>query len=103
MRSLLILLLLWAGIAQSSEVGNLHPDRLENLVRQDCGACHGMTRKGGLGPDIRAKTLSGRDPADLADVIKNGIPQTAMPPWGPLLSDAEIDWIAEYLLKGPTP
>jgi cytochrome c55X len=101
MRSLLILLLM-AGFAHASEAGKLHPERLENLVKQDCGACHGMTRKGGLGPDIRAQTLAGRDPAILADTIRNGIPQTAMPPWGPLLSDAEIDWIAQYLLKEPT-
>ncbi len=100
MHSLLFLLFM-ASTAQASEVGQVHPDQLENLVRQDCGACHGMTRKGGLGPDIRAQTLSGRDPSDLAEVIKNGIPKTAMPPWGPLLSDAEINWIAQYLLKEP--
>jgi len=101
MRSLLILLLM-ANATQASEIGNVRPAQLENLVKQDCGACHGMTRKGGLGPDIRAQTLAGRNPADLAGIIKNGITKTAMPPWGPLLSDAEINWISEYLLKDST-
>ena len=35
------------------------PAALVNLVRQDCGSCHGMTLKGGLGPDIRPDALLG--------------------------------------------
>jgi cytochrome c55X len=79
------------------------PAALESLVRQDCGSCHGMTLKGGLGPDLRAETLAGRDPADLALVILDGLDGTAMPPWRPLLTEAEADWIARYLLTGAAP
>ena len=40
-------------------------------------------------------------PADvLAEVILDGRPGTAMPPWRPLLSEAEAAWIADYLLNG---
>ncbi len=96
MRSLLAFILvgtpLWAQ----------EPDheRLERLVHQDCGSCHGMTLKGGLGPDLRSETLARYDREALAGVILNGIPGTPMPPWAPLMSDAEALWIAEYLLKG---
>ena len=98
MRSLLLFLIL-ATTAHAGEVSATRATELRHLVEQDCGACHGMTRKGGLGPDIRAQTLEGRDAEGLAQIIKDGIPDTAMPPWGPLLSDEDINWIAEYLLE----
>ena len=62
-----------------------------------------MTLKGGLGPDLRAKTLAHYDPQVLSGVILDGIDGTAMPPWRPLISEAEAQWIADYLLKGDTP
>jgi cytochrome c55X len=73
---------------------------LERLVRQDCGSCHGMTLKGGLGPDLRATRLAGRDKAEIARIILDGVPGTAMPPWRPLLSEGEALWIANYLMSG---
>lgn len=79
------------------------PAALERLVRQDCGACHGMTLRGGLGPDIRPQALTAFDAETLRGVILDGIPETAMPPWRPLISEAEAGWIAEYLLKGERP
>lgn len=71
---------------------------LERLVRQDCGSCHGMTLKGGLGSDLTAETLRGAEPAGLARIILDGVPGTAMPPWRPLLTEGEALWIADYLL-----
>jgi cytochrome c55X len=73
---------------------------LERLVRQDCGSCHGMTLKGGLGSDLRAETLAGTDPETLAIIILDGVPGTPMPPWRPLLTEGEALWIADYLLAG---
>ncbi len=78
----------------------LDAQSLEHFVRHDCGSCHGMSLKGGLGPDIRAEALQKYDPETLGSVIKDGIPGTAMPPWGPLMTESEIDWIVEYLLTG---
>ena len=73
---------------------------LERLVRHDCGSCHGMTLNGGLGPDLRAERLSSVPAEDIASIILDGVPNTAMPAWASLLSKAEAKWIAEYLLKG---
>ena len=75
---------------------------LERLVRQDCGSCHGLTLRGGLGPDIRPEALSHYEPEVLQGVIMDGIPGTPMPPWRPLLTEAEAAWIADYLLNGAT-
>lgn len=80
---------------------DIPPERaaeLTRLVRQDCGSCHGMTLKGGLGSDLRAKALTGMAPDVLAGIILDGVPGTAMPPWRPLLSEGEALWIAQYLL-----
>ena len=70
---------------------------LEHMVVQDCGSCHGLTMKGGLGKPITPEALAGYDPDGLAAIILDGVPGTAMPPWRPLISDAEALWIADYL------
>ncbi|HSF96344.1 MAG TPA: cytochrome c [Thermohalobaculum sp.] len=90
-----------ALIATPALAGGLAPERaaeLERLVRQDCGSCHGMTLKGGLGTALTAETLAGAAPESLAAIILDGIPGTAMPPWRPLLTEGEALWIAQYLL-----
>lgn len=88
------------GPALAADVAPVRAEQLERLVRHDCGSCHGMTLKGGLGPDIGAEKLSGAAPEAIAQIILNGVPDTPMPPWRPLLSDDEALWIANYLLKG---
>jgi protein NirF len=78
--------------AQAAQAGGVSAGRaaeLEQLVRQDCGACHGMTLKGGLGPAINAQRLAGADPEALAQIILDGVPGTPMPPWRPLLSEGD--------------
>ena len=50
-------------------------------LRQDCGSCHGMTLKGGLGPALLPDALAARSENDLAAVILNGVLGTPMPPW----------------------
>lgn len=88
-----------AAVFMSAGAG-LSEDRarsLEMLVRQDCGSCHGMTLKGGLGPDLRADRLSTMPPESLAAIILDGVPGTPMPPWRGLLSEQDAIWIANYL------
>lgn len=70
------------------------------LVRQDCGSCHGLTLKGGLGPPLLPATLQEQSMETLKAVILHGRPGTAMPPWQRFLSDAEAEWIVVNLQKG---
>ncbi len=59
-----------AMAAPAAMADSLDPDALKRLVHQDCGSCHGLTLKGGLGgPDIRAETLEGYDPEVLQFII----------------------------------
>ena len=87
------------ALALAAAVTPQRAAELEHLVLQDCGSCHGLTRKGGLGSPLTAEALAGRDPAGLAAIILDGVPGTAMPPWRPLLTEADAAWIADYLLK----
>ncbi|MCV0426254.1 MAG: cytochrome c [Roseibium sp.] len=98
MRKLLALFLLLSSPVGAEEAAQT--DKLVNLVHQDCGSCHGLTLKGGLGPDIRPQSLSHYDIDTLSTVVLDGIPDTAMPPWRPLMSEADAKKIAEYLLQG---
>ncbi len=87
----------------SAMAGGVTPERasqLSYLVRQDCGACHGMTLKGGLGKPLNPGDLVGVDAATIAEVILDGVPDTPMPPWRGLLSEDEAHWIANALKKG---
>ncbi len=73
---------------------------LTHLVRQDCGSCHGMTLKGGLGRPLLPEALEGLDAAGIAAIILDGVPGTPMPPWRGLLTPEEADWIARKLKEG---
>jgi cytochrome c55X len=78
------------------------PDRakLIDLVRQDCGSCHGLTLKGGLGRPITSEALAGFDADTLALIVLDGLPGTPMPPWRPLITEAEAAAIADILKRG---
>ena len=102
MRSLIALVLLACPVT-GGELPLGRAAELEHLVLQDCGSCHGMTKKGGLGSPLTRDAIGHYDPEILSAVILDGVPGTAMPPWRPLLSEADALWIAQYLLKGTAP
>jgi cytochrome c55X len=82
-----------------AEIGAARAARLEHMLVQDCGSCHGLTRKGGLGSPLTREALAHAAPEGLAMIILDGIPGTAMPPWRGLLTEAEALWMAEHLLS----
>ena len=86
-----------AAFAGTAEIGADKAEALERLVVQDCGSCHGLTLKGGLGTPIHQDRMRHYDREDLRDIILDGVPGTAMPPWRPLITEGEALWIADYL------
>lgn len=94
-----------ACLSATAGLALAEPDRarLADLVTQECGSCHGLTMKGGLGRPLTREAL--RDfPVDLVrDIILDGIPGTPMPPWRPLLSEQEATIIADMLKNGTLP
>ena len=88
------------GTIASADPSAQRQKELRNLLQQDCGACHGLTLGGGLGPALTVQALTGRTREGLAAAIRYGRPGTPMPPWEGLLSDAEVDWLVDAMLKG---
>lgn len=102
MRSLLTLLLpslLLTATPLMAEVTPARAASLEHMIIQDCGSCHGLTLKGGLGKPLTPAALAYAETEGLVAIILDGIPGTAMPRWRPILTEDDALWIANYLLK----
>lgn len=97
MRSLSALLAL--AMPCAADVAPERARELEHMVVQDCGSCHGLTMKGGLGLPLTGAALAGAEPEGLALIILDGVPGTAMPGWRPLITQDEAMWIARYLKR----
>ena len=86
--------------AHSDELGPARQAYLANLLTQDCGSCHGLTMRGGLGPSLLPEALVERDDAALVEAILDGRPGTPMPPWRFELSAQEAAWLVKRLREG---
>ena len=84
----------------AKDLSSARQDELLYMLLQDCGSCHGMTMKGGLGPTLLPDALSERTVEDLTNVILDGVPGQPMPPWRPMLSVEEATWLAHILKTG---
>ncbi len=91
----------------------------QRVYAQHCAVCHGPTGRGNgpaspslhpkprdfTGGVFKFKSTAGAAPPTLPDVratIQHGMPGTSMPAWHDILSDAEIDAVAEYVRRfGP--
>lgn len=71
-----------------------------HMLRQDCGSCHGLSMKGGLGPPLLPAALKDKDAEQLRFVVLHGRRGTPMPPWSRFLTDDEAAWVVELLKNG---
>ncbi len=94
--------LLLAMSAAAADPGAARQQSLIDLLIQDCGSCHGLTLRGGLGPALEPARLEGHTVDSLARIILDG-QGAAMPPWRGMLSVDEARWIAQRLLEGVQP
>lgn len=77
--------------------------QLARWLRDDCGACHGMTLQGGLGSPLTASALAGKPRDSLVATVMQGRPGTAMPPWNLFMTEEEAQWLIDRLLAGKPP
>lgn len=98
--AVLLGLLAGAAVAQEAAPGPERQRELMHLLRHDCGACHGLTLGGGLGPALLPERLAGRREAELVATILEGVPDTPMPPWAGELEPAEAAWLVRRLQQG---
>jgi len=101
-RSILFALSLILSTALNAD-GSISKNRqadIRNLLIQDCGSCHGLTMKGGLGPALLPANLEGKSANFITSTILDGRPGTAMPGWRPLLTNDEARWMTHLLMQG---
>lgn len=91
------------AMAAASELSDQRQAELLHLLKHDCGSCHGLTMKGGLGPALLPRALDGKDDELLIETILDGRPGTPMPPWRFELSAMEAAWIVDMLKAGLAP
>ncbi len=99
-RAILLAALLAGTPGAAAAVDATRQAELTRLVRQDCGSCHGMTLKGGLGKPLLPETLDALAADSIASIILEGVPGQPMPPWKGLLSAEDAGWIAAKLKQG---
>jgi cytochrome c55X len=73
---------------------------LRHLLLHDCGSCHGLTMRGGLGRPLLPDALADKSDEALASIILNGMPGTPMPPWAGELDESEALWLVARLRQG---
>jgi len=105
MKKMLFIISLLATPASFAEIATTavsaaRQNELLYFIRHDCGSCHGMTLKGGLGPALLPETLRGKPKSYLVNTIMEGRQNTAMPPWKSMLSLNEASWITDQLQQG---
>lgn len=90
--------LIWANAM--AEVPHERQEQLLYLLKHDCGSCHGMTLKGGLGPPLLPDAVANKPRELLVNTILYGRTGTPMAPWGRFLSEQEATWLVERLRRG---
>lgn len=75
------------------------------MFRGLCSGCHGGAGRGGKGPDLTdARWIHGDKDADIAKVIREGVPKTTMKKLGESLKEEQIAKLVLYirsLARGP--
>lgn len=97
------LLLITSFLVVSPSLAEVDASRQRELIyllQQDCGSCHGMTLKGGLGPSLLPGALDGKPAELLVLTILEGRANTAMPPWKAMLTHEEAQWMVTQLQQG---
>ena len=91
-----------AGMAATvfSAPDDVRQAELLYLLKHDCGSCHGMTRKGGLGPPLLPDNLDKRPQLLMVNTILDGRPGTPMPPWRGELTEQDARWLVEAMRSG---
>ena len=76
------------------------------VFESKCVACHRADLGGQIGPNLTdAYWIHGATPLNIAKVVRDGIPDKGMPPWGASLSKEEVHGVVAYIVskKGSNP
>lgn len=93
----LLLLIVFSSPCFSADITAQRQQQLQELLKNDCGACHGLTLKGGMGPALLPENLANKPDEFLINTILNGRKGTAMPPWNTFINSDEAAWLVKQL------
>lgn len=88
------------AFARAGELPRERQTEILHLLKHDCGSCHGMTLKGGLGPSLHPTAIGHISDEALVETILNGRPGTPMAPWRISLDENEAGWLVGRLKDG---
>ena len=91
---------LMSTLAHAGEPNSLRQEEILHLLKHDCGSCHGMTMKGGLGPSLHPDAIGDISDEALVDTILNGRPGTPMAPWRISLDAVDAGWLVRRMKEG---
>src|SRR4051812_42035879 len=84
----------WASAAEAL------PNDPAKICAEVCATCHDRTLTGNAGPNLLdAFWNHGDDDASILRSIRQGWPESGMPPFGDTLSEAEIHALVAYIRK----
>jgi cytochrome c55X len=95
----MIFALFFSASVMAGEPSQERQKALQNKLEHDCGSCHGLTLKGGLGPSLLPEALADKTDAFLVQTILKGRKGTPMPPWEAFITEQEALWMVQKLLK----
>ena len=84
----------------STEISQKRQQEILYMLKHDCGSCHGMTLKGGLGPSLKPASINKMSTEQIIATITYGRPNTPMPPWKPFFNLQETRWLTQQLQQG---
>lgn len=72
----------------------------ESQYTSKCASCHGAQLQGLIGPNLADKFwLHGKGSRmDIVKVIRDGVAEKGMPPWGPVMKKDEIYAVSAFIL-----
>lgn len=70
------------------------------VFQAKCASCHGAQGQGGIGPNLTDDYwLHGNKMTQVLATISKGVPDKGMPPWGAMMSAAEIQDVTVFIRK----
>lgn len=101
MKWLVFALLVSSNVFAEQSLNNIRQQELQNMFKHDCGSCHGLTMKGGLGSPLLAESVKNKTDKFLVKTILEGRKGTAMPPWKSFITRQEAMWLVKNLIRKP--
>ena len=89
-------------VCSEESISTARQTELLYLLQQDCGSCHDLPLKGGLGTPLLPENLADKPDDALVEIIMQGLPGTPMPPWRFLLKEQEAAFLVRAMKTGQT-